>query len=70
MLNKKELTVQRKKKRSPRKIHPFTPRSGLSEKLDKKFKISFCKNLTPVVQKLDSAIYGINRYPVDKYYEN
>jgi len=26
--------------------------------------------LAPVVQKLDSAIHGINRYPEDKYYEN
>ena len=24
----------------------------------------------PVVQKLDSAIHRINRYPEDKYYEN
>ena len=26
--------------------------------------------LAPVVQKLYSAIHGINRYPEDKYYEN
>ena len=26
--------------------------------------------LAPVVQKLYSAIHGINRYPDDKYYEN
>ena len=26
--------------------------------------------LAPVVQKLDSAIHRINRYPADKYYEN
>ena len=26
--------------------------------------------LVPVVQKLDSAIHRINRYPEDKYYEN
>ena len=26
--------------------------------------------LAPVVQKLDSAIHRINRYPMDKYYEN
>ena len=24
----------------------------------------------PVVQKVDSAIHRINRYPMDKYYEN
>ena len=26
--------------------------------------------LNPVVEKLDNAIHRINRYPVDKYYEN
>ena len=26
--------------------------------------------LGSVVQKLDSAIHGINRYPEDKYYEH
>ena len=26
--------------------------------------------LAPVVQKLDSTIHRINRYPLDKYYEN
>ena len=28
-----------------------------------------CDQQAPVVQKLDSAIYRINRYPEDKYYE-
>ena len=31
--------------------------------------LSFLR-LAPVVQKLDSAIHRINRYPADKYYEN
>jgi len=26
--------------------------------------------LGPVVQKVDSAIHRINRYPVDKWYQN
>ena len=33
----------------------------------------FCdvnQNQAPVVQKLDSAIHQINRYPKDEYYEN
>ena len=38
-------------------------------------KFFICKSrpnilLAPVVQKLDRAIHRINRYPVDKYYEN
>ena len=28
------------------------------------------KNHASVVQMLDSAIHRINRYPMDKYYEN
>ena len=28
------------------------------------------KNHALVVQKFDSAIHRINRYPMDKYYEN
>ena len=32
--------------------------------------ISELRQKVPVVQKLDSAIHRINRYPEDKYYEN
>ena len=27
-------------------------------------------HLVPVVQRVDNAVHGINRYPVNKYYQN
>ena len=32
--------------------------------------ITYCIDLAPVVQKLDSTIHRINHYPADKYYGN
>ena len=46
---------------------------GLSESkksLDFGFFCDVNQNQAPVVQKLDSAIHQINRYPKDDYYEN
>ena len=32
--------------------------------------VTLAVNQVPVVEKLDSAIHRINRYPEDKYYDN